>query len=148
MSIMSASFLLNVMQVALQATEADRALALDVDMKPAGEVNLEAEEILNAYEESLRATLAAGTPLITDNYSINKHASQTVASTNRFVPTLRSLVIIPVPDVGVIYVDKLVRRGIIDKDAVENLQQVINNAVNEQQLDLSQEELINRYQQM
>lgn len=68
--------------------------------------------------------------------------------TNQSYPELRAVVIIPVVNYGAVCLDQKLRGGIITKEKVDRLMQLAVQVVQQQQTEISEAELSNRYKQL
>jgi hypothetical protein len=118
---MSDNFLTLFMAFALQATGADRALAVDSDMNLLETVNLDDDDMqaqdFNAMDCVERA-LDSGLPLITNNAVIDPDQAPV---TNTQFRNLRLVVVIPVAGWGAVYIDQPISKGVIPKETVSRL---------------------------
>ena len=124
---MSDAFLLNVMQVIKTIAKADRSLAVDGDMNLMGTDNVSEEDLetpsFSSFAlDSLQEALDTGTTNISNNVIADLSEAPT---TNTNFANLRMLVSFPVDGHGAIYIDQSVRRGVISKDKVALLMELI-----------------------
>jgi hypothetical protein len=94
---------------------------------------------------AVREALATGEPLITNNL-IRDPAQAPI--TNTSFGNLRIVVIIPVPNVGAIYLDQPVRNGVIAQKTVERLMLLAEKTARKEDWDVSESALSERYEQM
>lgn len=119
---MSARFLGEFMQFALSKTQAERALAYDRDLNIVGNVRFSSAEVLDQNfkgPEYAQKAIQKGEIVITNNAIINPEQAP---STNTNFSNLRIIVVIPAANLGAIYLDRPIRRGVIPRDVVAKLE--------------------------
>jgi hypothetical protein len=145
---MSETFLSNFMHVALDITGAERALAVDPDLTIVDMINLEQADVLDDNFigiDVIQRALQSGEAIVTNNaVSDVTHAP----NTNTNFSNLRLVVVIPVGGYGAIYLDQLMRKGVIPKDRVNRLMELGEQIAESGELELSADEIGERYQQM
>jgi cell division protein ZapA (FtsZ GTPase activity inhibitor) len=124
---MSSIFLTRFLNVAYQVTEADRGAAVDRAMAVQATVNImdddSAEPGFGAFaREQLTRSMAENQTIITNNIIDPSNAPKT----NTALANLRFVVVFPVKDFGAVYVDRLIRYGIIPRERIEKLNQVLH----------------------
>jgi hypothetical protein len=145
---MSESFLSNFMHVTLQITGAERALAVDQDLAIIDMVNLEQSDVLADNFigiDVIQKALASGEAIVTNNAVSSASAAP---NTNTNFSNLRLVVVIPAAGYGAVYVDQLMRKGVIPKDKINRLMVLGEQIAQSGQLELSADEMDERYQQM
>jgi len=145
---MSETFLSNFMHVALDITGAERALAVDPDLTIVDMVNLEQADVLADNFigiDVIQRALQSGESIVTNNaVSDASHAP----NTNTNFSNLRLVVVIPVGGHGAVYLDQLMRKGVIPKDRVNRLMELGEQIAESGELEISADEMGERYQQM
>src|SRR5690349_14057009 len=115
---MSENFLSNFMHAALAITGAERALVVDSDLTIIDMVNLAQSDVLADNFigiDIIRRALESGEAIVTNNaVSDVAHAP----NTNTNFSNLRLIVVIPAGGHGAVYLDQLMRKGVIPKDRV------------------------------
>jgi hypothetical protein len=135
---MSERFLETFLQVAEQIARAERGLAVDADLNILKTLNLkpdvvETEEIRVIAMAHLRNAMSQGQAIITNNV-ISDPSLAPVTNTN--FANLRMVIVIPVGDLGAIYLDQPVRH-IVKSEVVERLQHLAVHCLKTGQTDLS-----------
>ena len=144
---MSVEFLPTFMRFVYEIVNADRALAVDMELNMVGAVACGEDDIEDYMTKSLRQALDSGEPVATDNYSLTMSPAD-IPGTNQILPALRYLVVIPLAGVGAVYVDLLIRKGIIHKDVVERLEAVAHSVVEKQAFAFTESDLSTEYKQL
>lgn len=141
---MSDTFVLNIMRVAQDVTKAERAFAVNNDLKIVGMLNISQEKIEAPYLKCVRQAMSQGSPIITDNYTMTIDPSKAPV-TNQSFPKLRFVVVLPVQGHGAVCLDQSLRGGVTSKDKVDKLDGFIRRVIDNQQTELDEEELLNLY---
>lgn len=145
---MSETFLSNFMHVSLHITGAERALVVDHDLTIIDMVNLDQSDVLADNFigiDVIQRALASGECIVTNNaVSDNAHAP----NTNTNFSNLRLVVVIPAAGYGAVYLDQLMRKGVIPKDKVNRLMVLGEHIVQSGQLEISAEEMDDLYRQI
>lgn len=144
---MSETFLLNLMRVAQEVTKAERAFAVDTGLTVLGTINFTPEHIEPAYLKGIKKALGDGEPVITDNYTMSIDPTR-APKTNQSYPELRAVIIIPIVNYGAVCLDQKLRGGIITKEKVDRLMRLAVQIVQQDQIEISEAELNNRYKQL
>src|SRR5262245_12666114 len=124
---MSDNFLIRFLHVAYQVTQADRGIAVDAheDIKEliqVSELDLEDASFSDFAKTQLKRGIAEGETIITNNIITDPTLAP---KTNTALSNLRFVVVIPVKEFGAVYLDRLIRHGIITRDIIDKLKQVI-----------------------
>ncbi|MCA9914422.1 MAG: hypothetical protein KC496_13800 [Anaerolineae bacterium] len=143
----AADFVTTFMRFAQRITHAERGLALDPAMQVFESVNLP-ESILTDQgffemtEAAVRDAQAEGKPVLTNNLM-----RQTVSplQTNEHFPALRLALVIPLGDHGAVYLDKLVRNGVFERDEVDRLEKLVVQIQDSARTDFTEEEIDQLY---
>jgi len=122
----STTLLTNFMRLAVQKSGAERALALDSELAIVASYQIDQVGLLDnhfvgieaARQEAARQALESSEVVITNNVSKDAAAALTTNTTFR---DLRFIVVIPVGELGAIYLDQSMRLGAIPRAAVLNL---------------------------
>lgn len=145
---MTAQFLSTFMRLAQQKTGADRALACDAAFNVVDSVRVQAADLsMGDFDgfDALRQALDTGEALITNNL-IRDPAQAPI--TNTSFGNLRIVVIIPILNVGAIYLDQPVRNGVIAQKTVERLMLLAEKTARKEEWEVSESVLSERYEQM
>ena len=147
---MSTIFLDNFMRVAIQITHADRGMSVDGDLQIVSSVNvtqedLESDLFTDCAMNSLQEAMSKGEAIITNNV-IADISDAPVTNTN--FSDLRIVVTIPVPGYGAIYFDKPIRVGVISKNAVEKLSNLVAHIQDNQLEDSSTDDIRSLYKEI
>jgi hypothetical protein len=145
---MSQSVLPNFMRAAYNITAAERAIAVDNEFMI---VDIENIELAEAQSENfpgnicIRDAINSGETVITDSISL-RIDPKNAPKTNQVFPTLRAIVVIPVPGRGAVYLDQRIRSGIIiPKDMVAKLTQLAHQ-IGEDEITI--DTMVDLYKQM
>ncbi len=117
----STTLLTNFMRLAVQKSGAERALALDAELAIVASYQIDQVGLLDNHFvgiEAARQALESSEVVITNNVSKDAAAALTTNTTFR---DLRFIVVIPVGELGAIYLDQSMRLGAIPRAAVLNL---------------------------
>jgi len=144
---MSTDFLTNLLYLAQHVTEAERGMAVDLQMTVAAAIalddaTLQSETFTSVAHSSIRAAWQQTEPVHSNN--LFKDPSD-APRTNTSFANLRMVVAIPVPDAGAIYLDQHIRQGVIVRDDVDRLFAFAARLAREGQTDLSREDMFNLY---
>ncbi len=147
---MSADFVAKILHVTLNITGADRGLAVTPDLQLIEAINLTQETIDNPAfrtlaEDTLRQSLEAGEPVITNNMVTNP---ENAPVTNTTFSELRAIVTFPVGKLGAVYLDQRLRYGIIDRNTLDTVITFIEHILDYNRQGLSEAELIALYRQI
>ena len=145
---MSETFLSNFMHAALRITGAERALVVDNDLSIVDMVNLDQSDVLTEDfigVDVVRQVLESGEPVVTNNAVSD---ASNAPNTNTNFSNLRLIVVIPAAGYGAVYLDQLMRLGVIPKDKINRLMELGEQIAQSQQLEISADEMDERYQQM
>lgn len=134
---MTTNFLSSFMRVAIQATSAERAMACDTKLAVIDSLNLDQQDTLSQeITEVVERALKSGQIVITNN--VVKESDQAPV-TNVSFDSLRGIVVLPIPGHGAIYLDRLVKKGIIPREMIDKLAKLAeqtskNGQISEQKL--------------
>ncbi|MGB1285740.1 MAG: hypothetical protein ACPG7F_04325 [Aggregatilineales bacterium] len=145
---MSQKFLDTVMQFASTITDAERSLAVDLDLNIQGMINLDKETVreesfIDLASATLHQAISKNEAIITNNVVTDPTKAPT---TNTNFSNLRVIVAIPVREIGAVYVDQHIREGIIARETTDKIQSIIENALDAGKLDITSDELIAQYE--
>ncbi|MEZ4668837.1 MAG: hypothetical protein R3E39_13090 [Anaerolineae bacterium] len=144
--LMNASLLTNLMQLAMQQTGADRAVACDNNLAVIAAVNLDQEELLaEQLTNLLRVAIAKGEAVVANN-AVKEAADAPHTKTS--YDNLRGIVIIPVPGQGAVYLDRPLKQGIIAKSVVNKLVKLARQSAQNNQTEPTESQLKEMYQQI
>lgn len=142
---MNTSLLASLMQIAVQHTEADRAMVCDTNLAIVGSLNLEQSDILSErITEVVQKAITSGQPVITNN-AVRDAANAPHTKTN--FDNLRGVVVIPVAGVGALYLDRPLKQGIIAKNTINRLMKVAEQAAKDPSTETTAAKLGELYQQ-
>jgi hypothetical protein len=148
---MSQSVLPNFMRAAYNITAAERAIAVDNEFMI---VDIENIELAEAQSENfpgnicIRDAINSGETVITDSISL-RIDPKNAPKTNQVFPTLRAIVVIPVPGRGAVYLDQRIRSGIIiPKDMVAKLTQLAHQIGENPEDEITIDTMVDLYKQM
>ncbi len=145
---MSATFLTNFMRLALAVTGAERGMAADGSLSIVATANLEQADVLSTQFigiEVIRQALDSGEPIITNN-AVSDPRRAPVTNTN--FSNLRVVVVIPVEELGAVYLDQHIRKGVIRKEIVDRLWLLGGRVFDSGEMNHSEAELQALYEQM
>ncbi len=117
------NFLTEFMNFALQVTKAERALAVDSNLKAVSSTNVDAKALATqSFNELVGYVLSQAVekqqPVITNNVVTNPLEAP---KTNTSFSDLRIVVAVPIEGVGAIYLDRPVKMGVITREQVDRL---------------------------
>ncbi len=146
----AADFVTTFMRFAQRKTYAERGLALDPAMKifethNVPEKVLDDDSFFEMTEEAVRQAQAEGKAVLTNNLM-----RQVVSplQTNEHFPALRLALVIPLGEHGAVYLDKLVRSGVFDRDEVDRLDRLAEHTQSSDRTDYTEAELDELYEQL
>jgi hypothetical protein len=147
---MNDTFLSRFLRVAKQITQAERGMAVNQELDLLDTVDLDEETLqdktFNQFANIwLRRALDEETLIITNNIITEPSQAPT---TNTNFTNLRVVVVIPVRGHGAIYLDQHIRRGIIARDVIERLTQMVNNVQQNGEEHLSEDQMIEIYEKL
>jgi hypothetical protein len=143
-------FLSKVMRVAKQITRAERGMVVDHQLNVVEVLNIPQDVLASKYFEDvahlhITAALKHNEYIITTN--LISDPSQAPV-TNTSFNDLRVVVVMPVSDVGAIYLDQHIRYGVIPRPTIDRLMRMMH-AAREQALEHADEdELTELYKQL
>jgi hypothetical protein len=145
---MSSDFLNNFLRFAHTITNAERGLVVDGDFSVCGMIALDADtiesdEFNDIASEAMRQAREEKSAIITNNI-ITDPEDAPITNTN--FRNLRIIVTFPVGELGTIYLDQLLRRGVMTSDTLEQLMAFAQKCINEGHTNLSANELLKRYE--
>lgn len=147
---MSAEFLTNFMRAAHSITKAQRSLAIDADIKIQDKLDVE-DSLLQSPEftEMLQSTVTAAiednTAIISNNLIKN---ADDAPNTNVHLHDLRMVVAIPLGTIGAVYLDQHIRNGVFERAVIDKLTELGRYVIANDQMDLSDEGLIELFNEM
>lgn len=146
---MSNEFLAAFMRAAREITSAERGLAVDHDFTVQDRLNLtddvlQTPRFANLANLTLRQAMEENAPIVTNNIITN---ASDAPVTNTNFSDLRVVVVIPVSDMGAVYLDQHIRQGVIPRDIVDALYALAQAAVVGGYTHLSADELVQMYRQ-
>ena len=145
---MSETFLSNFMHIALDITGAERAMAVDPDLTIVDMINLDQSDVLDDNFigiDVIQRALQSGESIVTNN-AVSDVSN--APNTNTNFSNLRLVVVIPAGGYGAVYLDQLMRKGVIPKDRVNRLMVLGEQIAESGELEISADEMGERYQQM
>jgi hypothetical protein len=147
---MSDTFLSKFLSVAKQITRAERGMAVDADLEIVALLDLDTDAVndpsFSQFAEIwLRRALETDETIITNNIITD---ATKAPNTNTNFSNLRVVVVIPVRDHGAVYLDQHIRHGIIPRDTIERLTQMINSVQQDKNEHLSEGEMIEIYEKL
>lgn len=145
---MSETFLSNFMHIALDITGAERAMAVDPDLTIVDMINLDQSDVLDDNFigiDVIQRALQSGESIVTNN-AVSDVSN--APNTNTNFSNLRLVVVIPAGGYGAVYLDQLMRKGVIPKDRVNRLMELGEQIAESGELEISADEMGERYQQM
>jgi hypothetical protein len=135
------------MRLALEKTGAERALVTDNELAIVDMVNLEQADIMSETFtgiEIMRQALETGEAIITNN-AVSSVSNAPL--TNTSFSNLRVVVVIPIAEVGAVYLDQPIRSGIIPKETIDRLV-AVGLFIADDENERSETELSQLYQQV
>jgi hypothetical protein len=147
---MNNAYLANFLQLAKQVTQAERGLVVDthesiIAMDGLDEDALQTGNLQSLIKQTVRDALDENKAILSNN--IIRDPSE-APDTNTAFRNLRLMVGIPVEQLGVIYLDKQVRNGVILRQDIEQLQRFGQFLIEQGLTDLDAAAMYERYQQM
>jgi hypothetical protein len=147
---MTEEFLVRFMHAAQEVTKAERLLAVDANMMPVDSIDLEQDEIDSdefkaILEPNLKQAIERGEVIITNNLITGDVKAPT---TNTNFSELRFVILIPIGNVGAIYLDKRVRMGMIAREAVDKLRLLALRIIDSGYENNTAEQIVTWYRQM
>lgn len=143
----AADFVTLVMRFAQRTTHAERGLALNPAMEVFESINLPESALsdpgfIEMAEAAVRDAQAEGKPVLTNNL-----VRQVVSplQTNEHIPTLRLALVIPLGEYGAVYLDKLVRNGVFEREEVDRLGKLAMQMQDSARTDFTEEEMRQLY---
>jgi hypothetical protein len=140
------TLLTNFMRLCVQKTGAERALALDTDLAIVASHQLDQGNLLDSNFvgiEAARQALDTSEVVITNNVSKD---TATAPTTNTTFRDLRFIVVIPVGELGAIYLDQSMRLGAIPRAAVLNLSGLATVIASQHESSMSQDQIEAMYE--
>jgi len=146
----AADFVTTFMRFAQRKTYAERGLALDASMKICESHNLPDKVLgddgfVQMTEEAVQQAFEEGKAVLTNNLM---RQAVSPLQTNEHFPALRLALVIPLGEHGAVYLDKLVRSGVFDRDEVDRLDRLVEHTQSSNRTDFTEEELDTLYEQL
>lgn len=143
---MSHNFPLAFMHFAVEATGAERAMAIAPDGSVLGvqgltEATLQSTDF-TGFRNIEQAVASGEQPHITNNMVLDPDAAP---NTNTNFADLRLVVVFPLAGEGFVYIDQHVRNGVIEQTVVDRLQQLASGWLAAGETAISAEEMAARY---
>lgn len=140
---MTNSFLTRFLHVAHKITRAERGLAVNTQLEVISNVNIDAQTLedqtFRQFSQMwLQRALDDGQTIITNNI-ITDPAHAPITNTN--FANLRVIVCIPVKNHGGIYLDQHIRNGIIPREIIDRISNLLASLQQNQQEHLSETEI-------
>jgi hypothetical protein len=128
---MNDSFVKNFMYTAKKVTHTERCIAVDRNLEPIAMVNvdramLETTAFGEFAMECLREARDNNDVVITNNVITDPSEAPT---TNTNFANLRVVVVMPVGNYGIIYLDQHIRKGVIPKQMIERLKRLAEHII-------------------
>jgi len=148
---MSNSFLARLLRVAQKVTQAERGFAVNNTREVQEKFNLDDSTLEEpAFRDFahiwLGRALDDGKTIITNNIITDPSKAP---NTNTGFANLRVVVCIPVSKHGAIYLDQHIRNGIIPRDIIDRLSDMVYNVQkNRQEDDMSEEHMLALFEKM
>lgn len=144
---MSDIFLTRFLNVALEVTQADRGTAVDRNMEVLAAVNIldhdpDEPNFGDFARSQLGRAIEDGQTIITNNIITDPRLAP---KTNTALANLRFVVVIPVKDFGAVYLDRLIRHGIIPRDIIDKLNQVVRGVPAGKVNDVSEDDMLDMF---
>ena len=145
-----ADFLTSFLKLAVTLTEAGRGFVVDtgeavVAKHQLDEAVMQSEDFRSLAYTTMQQAQQQGTAIITNNIITDPNDAP---NTNTSFANLRMVVAFPVFDQGVVYLDKLIRHGIIESSDLDNLVAFARRIVDEGKTHFDYDELHQHYQQV
>lgn len=146
---MNQEFLATFLRVAKEVTGAERGMAVNTELEIQPDAIGVDERLINnasfidLAQDTLRDCLQKDETIVTNNM-ITDPSEAPITNTN--FSDLRVVVAVPVRDVGALYLDQHIRRGVIDRDKLDRLMRVANAVVSDGNLGISDDDLRTLYQ--
>jgi hypothetical protein len=145
---MSDVFLEHLMRFVLDATQAERGMAVNPQSEVVSLVNINEEETrasdFTGFRNIEQAFEANEKPYITNNLIVEPNMAPT---TNTNFANLRLVLVFAFEGIGAVYIDQHIRQGVIKQDVAEQVQQLMDTWVQHAETGLTYEEMIARYRQ-
>lgn len=130
---MDTQLLENLMIVARDITQADRAVVVDTELNivkldNADTTFLESNDYTQFAVNNLRQAISTNEPIIGNNV-VQDVSSAPITNTN--FANLRIALVLPVSGHGAIYLDRPIRRGVIPKVLIDRLMTLIKSVLDE-----------------
>ena len=144
---MSDSFVTKFLHVAREVTAADRGMAVDMNLQVQAAINLDestlrAPRFTTLAEVTLRQALDQNEAILTNNIVTTPEEAP---RTNTTFSDLRVVMVIPVPDMGAVYLDQPIKKGVIPREVMNKLSTMVRQVIAEGQTELSKDELVALY---
>lgn len=141
---MSEVFLSTFMNFAQEATDAERGLALDLDLNildrsQVEETLLNKDSFVDLIKTTAQKAIDSDDIIITNNMITDPSKAPT---TNVHLHTLRMVVAIPLRGYGVIYLDQRLRQGVFERATIERLLEFGRYLIESDKTDIS----VNEYE--
>jgi hypothetical protein len=145
---MSDLFVSNFMRAAVFITGMERALAVNTDMEILDSVNLQQTDVESERFtgfDTIQRAFDSGRYEITNNLKIDPSQAPT---TNTNFADLRIVIVLPLMGYGAVYLDRPLRTGMLQREAVEKLMALADYAIQNQQTEASASDLAALYEQL
>lgn len=142
---MSNALLSNLMHTAVAVTLADRAFACDPALNSIDSLRLTLDDLTPPLRARVQTALSSPQPLVGNTAVVDPMQAP---RTNTAFGDLRGFVVLPVGALGVIYLDRPIKTGVIERVIVERLAQLIAMVFVQEAWTASEAELIALYERL
>jgi hypothetical protein len=147
---MSNSFLARLLSVAQKVTQAERGFAVNNALEVLEKFNVDdttlKDQTFREFSHTwLKRALDDGKTIITNNIITDPAQAP---NTNTNFSNLRVVVCIPVQTHGAIYLDQHIRNGIIPRDVIDRLSDLVYNIHKHREEDLTEENMLAMFEKM
>lgn len=141
---MSSEFLVSIMHFAIRATGAERGMAVDLDLNVCGVANLDehtikAKHFIDIASSTLHESIQQDEAIITNNIITDPSDAPT---TNTSFSDLRVVVAIPVQGTGAVYLDQHIRQGVIARETINQVHEIVRKLQSSDRLDASADDMM------
>ncbi len=147
---MNEAFLSKLLRVARQVTMAERGMAVNTELAVLERVNIDQTTLqdrafMNFANLWLQRAIDEEQTIITNNIITDVSQAPT---TNTNFSNLRVAVVIPVRGVGAVYLDQHIRHGVIPRDIIDRLTQMVNQVQDSGNEEISEEQMLEQYERL
>lgn len=144
---MNDQFLKRFLNFAFEVTRAERGFSVNNQLQLVDKINAEESFVTQDgfVGKLLKQALDTSQPILTNNMITDPSQAPT---TNTNFSNLRVVVVLPIPNHGIIYLDQKIKTGIFTREVLRKLQGTLEKITVDQQANISEAEMREIYEKV